>query len=66
MINDSTASDYEKSLISGHYIFSNKEFLHLKRKIETSLKKKKINLNQELKSAIKYSIMRYLKSFRLI
>lgn len=66
MIKDSAASDYEKSLISGHYIFSNKEFLHLKKKIEISLKKKKINLNHELKSAIKCSIMRYLKSFRLI
>ena len=44
MIKDSAASDYEKSLISGHYIFSNKEFLHLKKKIEISLKKKKLIL----------------------
>ena len=60
------ASDYEKSIISGHYIFSNKEFLDLKKNIISKLSKKGINLDNFLKKIVSNSIKRYLKSFRLI
>ena len=58
--------DYEKAIISGHYIFSDKKFLQLKDKAEKILNKKKINLNYFLQAEIEKSILRYLKFFRLI
>ena len=66
MMKKTMASDYEKSIISGHYVFSNKEFLDLKKNIISKLSKKGINLDNFLKKIVSNSIKRYLKSFRLI
>tara|TARA_B100000886_G_scaffold339254_1_gene304182 strand:- start:2749 stop:3153 length:405 start_codon:yes stop_codon:yes gene_type:complete len=66
MMKKTMTSDYEKSIISGHYVFSNKEFLDLKKNIISKLNKKGINLDNFLKKIVSNSIKRYLKSFRLI
>lgn len=63
---ESNISDKEKALLAGHYIFSKDEFKELKKKAIYELDKKDINLNLKLKNAVKISIERYLKNFRLI
>ena len=35
---DSAATDFDKAIIAGHYIFSNQSFLELKEKIDYKLK----------------------------
>jgi hypothetical protein len=60
------ASDLEKSIIAGHYIFSSKEFLELKNRISHNLLKKNFNVDSFLKEKIKSKIFSYLKNFRLI
>ena len=59
-------SYYEKSIISGHYIFSSSDFLKIKEELNYIFEKKKINLDNELKKSIKKSILRYLNCFELI
>ena len=59
-------SEKELALISGHYIFSNNEFIELKNKAQVNLKKKGINIDSVLKNSIKKSIMRYLFGFNLV
>ena len=66
MIKDSKANDYEKAVISGHYIFSEKKFLEIKERLTKILKKKNQNLDKILKKEIKDSILRYLYNFNLI
>jgi Zn-finger protein len=66
MIKDSKATDYEKAIISGHYIFSEKKFTEIKEKLTSILKKKNKNLDKILKKEIKDSILRYLYNFNLI
>jgi hypothetical protein len=66
VIDKNSISDYEKSIISGHYIFAKKEFLELKSDLNFILNKKKINLDNELKKFIKEAILRYLRCFELI
>ena len=66
VIDENLISDYEKSIISGHYIFAKDEFIELKNDLSSILTKKKINLDLELKKSIKKSISRYLKNFELI
>ena len=66
VINKNLISDYEKSIISGHYIFAKEEFLELKNDLNYILNKKKINLDNELKKSIKEAISRYLRCFELI
>ena len=66
VIDKNLISDYEKSIISGHYIFAKEEFLELKNDLNFILNKKKINLDNELKKSIKEAISRYLRCFELI
>tara|TARA_B100000941_G_scaffold279169_1_gene244376 strand:+ start:469 stop:1632 length:1164 start_codon:yes stop_codon:yes gene_type:complete len=66
MLSDSKASDKDRALIAGHYVFSNEIFKELKLKAEVELNKLGINLDEKLIYSIKNCIKRYLKAFRLI
>ena len=66
MIPNSNATDRKKAIIAGHYNFSKKEFLEIKKDAKFELNSKGINLDKYLKSEIKKSIMRYLRHFRVI
>tara|TARA_B100000989_G_scaffold298883_1_gene290727 strand:+ start:14770 stop:15936 length:1167 start_codon:yes stop_codon:yes gene_type:complete len=66
MLKDTKASDLEKAIIAGHYIFSSQDFKELRKKIIDALNKKDINLDEFLKEKIKKSISRYLVNFNLI
>ena len=66
VINKDEITDLEKTLICGHYLFSNSEFLKIKKELSYFLRKKKIDLNKLLKNEIKKSIKRYMKNFKLI
>ena len=66
MLPNSKASDEEKSIISCHYVFSDSQFLELKKASAAELKKRNINLDKILINDVKQSIMRYLLNFRVI
>ena len=67
MLKDTKASDYDRAVISGHYIFSNAKFIEIKKELSKILKiKKKLSLDKILKEELKISITRYLSSFNLI
>ena len=65
MIKDSTTDDLKKSIICGHYVFSNKKVKILKDKLRSKLKKRKIDLDQYLAKQIEKSITRYTSAFKL-
>lgn len=65
MLTDTRASDLDRAKISGHYIFSSKEFLELKSDVGNKLLKKNIVIDEELKKHVRKSIMRYMRAFRL-
>lgn len=62
----SKVTDYEKSVIAGHYTFAFPEVVELKKKAQRDLKKSGIDLEMTLKEAVKSSIMRYARCFNLI
>ena len=66
MIPENKTDEREKAIIAGHYIFSNKDFIELKHKAILELKLKNLNLDTILTNAIKSSIFRYMRLFRLI
>ena len=66
MVPNSLTSDYQKAIISGHYIFSTNKFIEIKKAAINELEKKEINLDKFLINAIQNSITRYLYLFRLI
>lgn len=66
MIKDSNATDRDKSIIAGHYVFSNPECVELIAEATIKLQTKGIDLKKYIMEQIKFSILRYIKNFRLI
>ena len=66
MIDNTTATDRDRSLIAGHYVFSTPMCKDLKLEAGKKLAKKGIDLEQHLKEQVKQSILRYFRNFRLM
>ncbi len=66
MIKSTKASDRDRSIISGHYIFSKPEFKEIKLKAQKILEQKNIDLDKELKNSVKKEIYRYMVNFRMV
>ena len=62
---NSKATDFEKSIISGHYVFSDPKFYEIKKQAQKTLKNKKINIDKILRLHVKSKIIRYLEHFKL-
>lgn len=65
MLDETIASDRDKSIISGHYVFSKPGCDEIKAKARKDLAKKQIDLDSHLKNEVKKSIFRYMKNFRM-
>jgi len=65
MISNTNTTKNDKSIISGHYVFSSPEFLTLKNQILEKIIDKN-SLDNYLKISIKEDILRYLKHLNLI
>jgi hypothetical protein len=65
MLDETSASDRDRSIISGHYVFSKPACDELKAKARKDLANKQIDLDFHLKNAVKKSIFRYMKNFRI-
>ena len=61
MLKNTDASDTDRAIIAGHYVFSSNEFIEIKAKAL----KKIDNLEVFLKNKVKESIFRYMKAFSL-
>lgn len=66
MLKNSSSGDYEKALISGHYIFSSLAFRELYEKVEMTIARRGDDLTRILKDAVKLSITRYARNLRLM
>jgi tagatose-1,6-bisphosphate aldolase non-catalytic subunit AgaZ/GatZ len=66
MLPNSNASDRDKGIIAGHYVFSSQEGKDLLENARLSLKQKRIDMDELLKAEVKASIYRYLKLFRMV
>ena len=65
MLNDSQATDRDRSVIAGHYVFSSPECVALKAEASSALASHGVDLEQHLKQKVKQSIFRYVRNFRL-
>jgi len=65
MMENTRATDRDRSLIAGHYVFSTPEVKDLKIQADKELERKGIRLEEYLKQQVKQSILRYLRNFRL-
>jgi tagatose-1,6-bisphosphate aldolase non-catalytic subunit AgaZ/GatZ len=66
MLKDTKATDRDRAIIAGHYVFSRPECVELKAEAAVALVRKGIELEQHLKLEVKQSILRYLRNFRLV
>ncbi len=63
---DSKATDRDRALIAGHYVFATPEFRAIKEELESALDDLRIDVNTQLINAVKTSILRYMRLFRLV
>jgi len=61
MLKDTDASDFDRAIIAGHYVFSTNEFIEIKAKASAKIN----NLDEYLKNKVKGSILRYMQAFNL-
>lgn len=61
MLNNTNASDTEKAIIAGHYVFSSESFIEMKKEAVKRIN----NLDFLLKERVKSSIYKYMKAFNL-
>lgn len=66
MLPNSQATDRDRAIIAGHYVFSTAECIALKEEAGRALASKGIELEQHLRQHVKQSILRYLRNFRLV
>lgn len=66
ILKDTDASDYERAVIAGHYVYSTEEFIGIKKEAVEHLKKHNIILDEILKQQIKKQIIRYLRGFKMV
>ena len=61
MLKNTDASDWDRAIIAGHYVFSSDEFIKLRTEASNTI----TNLNCIIKNKVKESILRYIKAFNL-
>jgi len=66
MLPETRATDRDRAIIAGHYVFATEECRELKDEASVTLKAKGLQLEESLKSYVKESILRYLCNFRLV
>lgn len=66
MLKGTHATDRDRAIIAGHYVFSRPEVLELKREAAAALKPRGLELDAYLQQQVKFSILRYLRHFRLL
>jgi hypothetical protein len=66
MLKESAASELDKALICGHYIFALEHIRQLKSEVSVKLIKKGVHMDEFLKNLIKQSMLRYVQLFNMI
>jgi tagatose-6-phosphate kinase len=66
MLPATNASDVDRAIIAGHYVFATDEGRSILDEVARDLEGKGVDLNQHLKDIVKGSILRYLKHFRMM
>lgn len=65
MLSESTATEREKAIIAGHYVFGTEAFQECVAELRSACAKRGIDLDQSIKDALKIMMMRILASFRI-
>lgn len=63
MLPNSSASDFDRLQIAGHYHFNESNFIEIRDSLKIEISKKGINMDNFIKAEVKNSVLRYLKGF---
>lgn len=65
MVPNTTATDVDRAMIAGHYVFSTPEFQEIKQRIAAACKARGFDLDSSITQGLKYSLMRYIYNLNL-
>lgn len=66
LVENSTATDYDKAVIAGHYVFSDPAFSEIKGRIAVRCLSSGFELDSVLRQAVKHGIRRYMWAFNML
>ena len=66
MLPDSTASDRERAIIAGHYVFGTPEFAEVRGQIDDACSRNSMDLQDRVDDQLRQTLLRYLTSLRLV
>ena len=66
MLPGTKATDRDRAIIAGHYVFSTPASVELKKEAGKALASKGIDLDGHLRGQVKKKILRYLNNFRMV
>jgi hypothetical protein len=66
MISDTRATDYDRAVIAGHYVYSTAEFGELFERIRAGCRRHGVDVDESIRSTLKAVMMRYLVFFRIV
>ena len=65
MVPQTTATDADRAIIAGHYVFAHPEFVEIKKRIAAACKARGFDLDFSITQGLKYSLMRYIYNLNL-
>jgi hypothetical protein len=65
MLSNSRATDYDRAVIAGHYIYSTPEFTAIFERMRDGCAQHGVNLDASIRDALKLMMMRIMALFRL-
>lgn len=60
------ASDFDRSVIAGHYVFSHPQFIEAKAEAKRTLGSRGIDMDEVIRKSLEEALLRYLVNLRLI
>ncbi|DAB29069.1 MAG TPA: hypothetical protein CFH84_11555 [Sulfurimonas sp. UBA12504] len=66
MLQNTQATEIDKAMICGHYIFADEQIKQMKQKVAKELLKQNVDLDEYLKTLVKQSMLRYMQLFKMI
>lgn len=66
LLEDSGATDYDKAVMAGHYVFGKDEFAEIKKRMSLVCGQHGIDLDGSIRACLKHCMRRYLYNFNLL
>ena len=66
LLSNTQATDYDKAVMAGHYVFATSEFREIKNRIASAARQKGFDLDTSIRESVKSCLRRYVHNLNLV